>query len=71
MKYYTSKRDVNLGRTGAILGGYLLRDEIERELHREHVVEHVRDGKPLTAVGARLLGVPWKEGKCSRVVPDK
>ncbi len=22
-------------------------------------VTHVRNGKPLTAVGARLLGVPW------------
>ena len=23
-------------------------------------VQHVKDGKPLTPLGARLLGVPWK-----------
>lgn len=25
-----------------------------------HCIEHVKDGVPLTAVGARLLGVPWR-----------
>ena len=31
------------------------------ESHAEDgLVVHVRDGKPLTAHGAKLLGVPWK-----------
>jgi hypothetical protein len=25
--------------------------------------EHVKNGKPLTAIGAKLLGVPWNGGE--------
>lgn len=29
------------------------------DLEKTPVTEHVRDGKPLTATGAKMLGVPW------------
>jgi hypothetical protein len=33
----------------------------EEEQAARGVIVHVKDGKPLTARGAELLGVPWKE----------
>jgi hypothetical protein len=37
-----------------------VRDEAENETP---AIQHVKDGKPLTAIGARLLGVPWNGDK--------
>jgi hypothetical protein len=36
-----------------------VRSEEEQAAHG--VIVHVKDGKPITARGAELLGVPWKE----------
>jgi hypothetical protein len=51
--------------SNAIAAGDLIRSMI---VHREEFeskqstpIIHVKDGKPLTAHGARLLGVPWPQ----------
>ena len=47
----------------AIAAGDMLRRQIERREEFEALqgagVVHVHNGKPLTAQGAKLLGVPW------------
>jgi hypothetical protein len=57
-----------LGYSSSFAAGDALRREILRReyalTHRtDGVVEHVRDGKPLTAKGAAILGVPWPPEK--------
>lgn len=53
----------HLGYTNSLaLGDMIRRKLVNRALSeamRAEAVEHVKDGKPLTAHGARLLGVPW------------
>ena len=55
----------NLGiSNAATLGDMLVHKIIRREefeLMQGTTVQHVKDGKPLTALGAKLLGVPWPQ----------
>ena len=61
-------REVNLGcsvlgfSSAQSAGEFVIREIIKRqevEMAQGATVIHVKDGKPLTAHGAKLLGVPW------------
>ena len=60
---YTLPRRIMGYSTPAALGDALRREILKREYAKAHhadgLVVHVRNGKPLTAKGAALLGVPW------------
>ena len=54
-----------LGYSNAIVAGDVIRRKILRREEFEAMqgtpVIHVKDGKPLTEIGARILGVPWED----------
>jgi hypothetical protein len=61
-------REVSLGRSvlgfssGQSAGEYVIREIVKRqefELAQGATVLHVKDGKPLTEHGAKMLGVQW------------
>jgi hypothetical protein len=64
-KVYLGRGTYRLGMTAAGVAQIAQKSIVGRaeweEYYKEHPpVQHVRDGKPLTAHGAKLLGVPWK-----------
>jgi hypothetical protein len=60
MKCVESRRRNRKGRWGLKPPSRKVTGEL---LEQMHCVLHVKDGKPLTAHGAELLGVPWTRRK--------
>lgn len=66
-RVFTAPRRILGYSTPAALGDAIRRAIANKEYAMSHrtdgLVEHVRNGKPLTAKGAALLGVTWDDGE--------